>query len=174
MPIARSRSARPWLTAISASPFEFSYQKAAPGGRSLKVFSRSSSRPAAAILALGTRMADPVMALPKMVDVDDLTEVVRPVCAAIRAIPPRLAGWWLAERQNGCDRCEEVAPVKAGREPLRPPVDIPTACLCGTALNQLKQAVAGTGVPPAVGLKHNGRARPADAGIDEAEKAGCS
>ncbi len=34
MPIerSRSRSARPWLTAISASPLEFSYQKASPGG----------------------------------------------------------------------------------------------------------------------------------------------
>src|ERR1700740_553971 len=107
MPIARprSRSARPWLTAISASPFEFSYQKATPGGRSLKVLARSNTRSAAASLASDGHVAA-------------LTEVVWPVCAAIRAITSRLAGWRLAERQHGCDGCEEVAPVKAGREPL--------------------------------------------------------
>src|SRR5215475_11561265 len=104
-----------------------------------------------------------------MVDVDDLTEVVRPVCAAIRAILAPRAGWRLAVRQHGCDRREEVAPVKAGREALRPPVDVPAARLCGMAQDQLKQTVAGADVPPAVGLKHNGRACPADAGIDNAE-----
>ena len=51
VPITRPRSwsARPRLTAISASPFEFSYQKGVLGGRSLKVLARSSTRPAAAL-----------------------------------------------------------------------------------------------------------------------------
>src|SRR6516165_5947450 len=107
-----------------------------------------------------------------MVDVDDLAEIVRPVCAAIRAIRSRLAAWRLAVRQHGSDRCEEVASVKAGREVLRPEVDVPAARLCGTALDQLKQAITGADVPPAVGLEHNGRARPTYAGVDDAEKDG--
>jgi hypothetical protein len=41
-----------------------------------------------------------------MVDVDDLTEVVRPVRAAIRAILARLAGRRLAVRRHGRDRCD--------------------------------------------------------------------
>ena len=47
LPIVRPRtaSARPALTAISASPFEFSYQKAAPAGTAEKVDVRASSRP---------------------------------------------------------------------------------------------------------------------------------
>ncbi len=68
MPVARpsSRTARPLLTAISASPFEFSYQKAAPGGRSLNVLPRSNIRPITASLAPGgsTATLSPVMALP--------------------------------------------------------------------------------------------------------------
>jgi len=39
------------LTAISASSFEFSYQKAVPGGRLLKVVAPSSTRSAGASLA---------------------------------------------------------------------------------------------------------------------------
>jgi hypothetical protein len=46
-----SRSARPWFTAISTSPFEFSYQNAVPGGRSLKVLACSNTRPVATNLA---------------------------------------------------------------------------------------------------------------------------
>jgi hypothetical protein len=73
MPIARpsSRSARAWLTAITASPFEFSYQKAAPGERSLKVLACSNTRPAAASLALGGSVAalSPV-SLPKLYPFD--------------------------------------------------------------------------------------------------------
>src|SRR5260370_27885299 len=105
-------------------------------------------------------------------NVKDVAEGVRPGCPAASGILARLAGWWLAARQHGCDRREEVAPVKAGREALRPPVDVPVARLSGTALDQLKQAVAGADVPPVVGLENNGRARPADAGIDDAEKSG--
>jgi hypothetical protein len=48
--------------------------------------------------------------------------------------------------------------------------DVPTARVFGTALHQLEQAVAGADIPPAVSLKNNGRAHPADAGIDNAEK----
>src|SRR6202022_5182331 len=96
-----------------------------------------------------------------MVDVNDLAEVVRPVCPAIRAIRARPAGWRLAARQHGCDRCEEIASVEARREALRPPVDVPAARVSGTALDQPKQAVAGADVPPAVGLKNtDGRAPP--------------
>src|SRR6516162_5403470 len=66
-PIERPRawSARPELTAISASPFEFSYQKAAPGGRSPKVRARSRTRSGAASLAPRGSMAarKPVIAL---------------------------------------------------------------------------------------------------------------
>src|SRR5262245_10453491 len=107
-----------------------------------------------------------------MIDVDDLAEVVRPVRPAVRAIRARLPGWRLAARQHGCDRRKEVAPVKAGRETLRLPVDVPTARLSSAALDQLEQAVAGADVPPAVGLDDNARACPADAGIDDAEKHG--
>src|SRR5271157_2745066 len=69
MPIERprSRSARPRLTAISASPLEFSYQNAAPSGRSPKVLARSNTHPAAESLAPRGSIAalSPVMALPK-------------------------------------------------------------------------------------------------------------
>src|SRR5262249_28277763 len=68
MPIVRpsSRSARPWLTAISTSPFEFSYQKAVPGGRSLNVLACSNTRPVATSFASCGNMTalSPVMALP--------------------------------------------------------------------------------------------------------------
>src|SRR5262245_12870799 len=40
-------------------------------------------------------------------------------------------------------------------------LSFPAACLSGTAPDQLEQAVAGADKPPAVGLKNNGRARPA-------------
>ena len=62
--------------------------------------------------------------------------------------------------------------MKASRETLRLPGDVPTARLAGAALDQLEQAVAGADIPPAVGLENNGRARPADARIDNAEKDG--
>jgi len=50
-----------------SNPFEFSYQKGAPGGPSPKVLARSSTRPAAASWAFGRqrRRLKPVMALPK-------------------------------------------------------------------------------------------------------------
>src|SRR6202035_5085355 len=67
----------------------------------------------------------------------------------------RPAGWRLAARQHGCDRCEEIASVKTRRDALRLPVYVPAARLSGTALDQLKQAVAGTDVPSAVGLDNN-------------------
>jgi hypothetical protein len=48
-------------------PIRISYQKAASGGRSLKVLARSNTLPAATSLALGgsTAALNPVMALPK-------------------------------------------------------------------------------------------------------------
>ena len=89
------------------------------------------------------------------IDVDDLAEVVRPVCPAIRVIFARLTGWKLAPSEHSRDRCKKVAPMKAGREMLRFPVDIPAARLSGTALDQLEQAIAGTDIPSAVGLENN-------------------
>jgi hypothetical protein len=62
------------LTAISASPFEFSYQKATPGGRSLHVLARSNSRPAAVSLPVGGSY--PGQGIAEMIDIDDLAEVV--------------------------------------------------------------------------------------------------
>src|SRR5262249_7043930 len=58
------------------------------------------------------------------------------------------------------------------REALRLKVDVPTARLCGAALDQLEQAVARADVPAAVGLDDDGRAPAADAGVDDAEKRG--
>src|SRR5262249_56601775 len=87
-----------------------------------------------------------------MIDVNDLAQIVRPVCPAMRFIRARPAGRWLAQREHGSNRCEEIAPVKAGRMPLRLPNNVPAARACGTALNQLEQAVARADVPPAARL----------------------
>ena len=73
-----------------------------------------------------------------MIDVNDLTQIIRPICLAMRTILARPAGWRLAARQHGGNRCEEIAPMKAGREALRFPFDIPAARASGTALNQLE------------------------------------
>ena len=62
--------------------------------------------------------------------------------------------------------------MKAGREMLRLPVDVPAARLSGSALDELEQAVARTDIPAAVGLEENGWPRAADAGIDNTEKDG--
>src|SRR3974390_2329973 len=88
----------------------------------------------------------------------------------MRAILVRMARRRLALREHRCNRCEKIAPVKAGREALRLPLDVPAAHACGTALNQLEQAIARADIPPAVRLDNNGRARSADAGIDNAKK----
>ena len=129
MPIARprSRSARPLIDGdfgkpvrvlvpeggarrpIAEGPFALQH----PTRRGKPSVGRQHGRP------------QPSHGIAEMIDVNDLAEVVRPVCPAVRAILARLAGWWLAARQHGCDRREEVAPVKAGREALRPPVDVP-------------------------------------------------
>jgi hypothetical protein len=55
------------VRAPQIDPFEFSYQNATPGGRSLKVLARSNTRPAAVSLASDDNMAavTPIMALPK-------------------------------------------------------------------------------------------------------------
>ncbi len=85
----------------------------------------------------------PSHGIAEMVDVNDFAEIVRPICPTILVILARPAGWRLAAREHGCDRCEEVAPVKARREALWLPVDVPAACLSGTALDQLEQALPG-------------------------------
>ena len=105
-----------------------------------------------------------------VIDVNDLAQVIRPVCPTICAIVTWPAGGRITARQHGCHRGEEVAPVKAGREMLRLPVDVPAARLLSSAQDQLKQAVAGANIPAAVRLEKYGWPRPADAGIDNAEK----
>src|SRR5215831_2618917 len=80
----------------------------------------------------------------EVIDVDDFGEVVRPVSSATRVILARPARWRLAAREQGCDRCEQVAAVKARRQALRFKVDVEAARLCGAALDQLKQSIART------------------------------
>ena len=82
----------------------------------------------------------------------------------------RLPRGRLAARQHGRDRREEVAPVKACGEVLRPPIDIEAARRRGAPLNELEQAITRSYVPAAVRLEHEGRARPADSWIDDTEK----
>ena len=105
-----------------------------------------------------------------MIDVNDLAQIVRPISFAMRVILARPARRRLAARQHGCDWCEEITPVKARRQALRLPVDVPAARGCGTALDQLEQTVAGADIPAAVGFENNGRPGSADPGIDNAEK----
>ena len=107
-----------------------------------------------------------------MIEVDDLTEVVRPVWPAIRRVDAGPARWRLAARQHGGDGSEEVAAVKARRETLRRPCDLPVPHRFGAAGNELEEAIAGTDVPARVGLDDDGGAPPADTGIDNAEKNG--
>src|SRR5262249_56995167 len=90
----------------------------------------------------------------------------------MRVIPPWSARRGLAPGQHGGNGREEVAPVKARRDALRLPLDVPAARAYGTPLNQLEQAVARADVPAAVSLENNGWPRPADAGIDDAQKDG--
>jgi hypothetical protein len=104
-----------------------------------------------------------------MIDVNDLGQIVWPVCLAMRVMLTRPPRWRLATRQDGSNRGEEIAPVKAGREVLRLPVDVPSARVCGAALDQLEQAVAGADVPAAIGFENNGWPRPANPGFSDAE-----
>src|SRR5262249_48191249 len=71
-----------------------------------------------------------------------------------------------------CDRREQVAAVKARGQARRLEVDVEAARPCGAAPGQLEQSIAGADVPAAVRFDNNGRARPADAGVDDAEKRG--
>jgi hypothetical protein len=80
----------------------------------------------------------PCHGIAEMVDVNDLAEVIWPVRPAIRLISARPAGWRFAAREHRCDRCKEVAPVKARREELWVPVDVPAARFSGTPLDQLE------------------------------------
>jgi len=101
-----------------------------------------------------------------MINVHDLAEVVRPICAAIYILVWP-AGRRLPTRQHGRDRSEEVAPVKVHREALRLPVDVPAAGLSGTALDQFEQTVARADIPAASASRRimGGRAPPT--GIDD-------
>src|SRR5262249_41680154 len=51
----------------------------------------------------------------EMIDVDDLAEVVWPVCLAVRVVLVRPARGRLTAGQHGRNRCEEIAPVEACR-----------------------------------------------------------
>jgi hypothetical protein len=90
----------------------------------------------------------------------------------MRTILAGPAGGRLPACQHGCNRCEEVTPVKTRREVLRLPVDVPAASHCSTALDQFEQTVSRADMPAVVGLDNNGRARPADVWIDDAKKDG--
>jgi hypothetical protein len=70
-----------------------------------------------------------------MIDVNDLGQIVWPVCLAMRVILTRPPRWRLATRQDGSNRGEEIAPVKAGREVLRLPVDVPSARVLSWLIN---------------------------------------
>jgi hypothetical protein len=100
-----------------------------------------------------------------MIDVNDLTEIVWPVCPTMCGIFGRLAGRRFATGQHGCNRCEEIPPVKAGREALGFPVNVSGAGACGTALNQFEQTVPGAEIPTAVRFDNNRGARAAYTGI---------
>src|SRR5262249_41448450 len=80
----------------------------------------------------------PAYRIAVMIDVNDLAQIVRPACPAMRLIHARPARRWFVPGQHGCDRGEEIAPMKAGRKALRLPVNVPAALVCGTALNQLE------------------------------------
>ena len=54
----------------------------------------------------------------EMIDVNDFAEVVWPVCLPICTIVTWSAGGQVTARQHGCNRREEVAPVKTGREAI--------------------------------------------------------
>src|SRR5215831_3231382 len=108
----------------------------------------------------------------EVIEVDDLAEVVRPIRPAIGPILARPAGWRFAAREPRGNRREEVAPVKARREALRLPIDVPAHRLCGTTLDELEDAVARADVPAVIGVENDGGPRAADTGIDDAEEYG--
>ena len=60
--------------------------------------------------------------------------------------------------------------MKAGRQTVRFPLNIKTARLPGTTLDELEQAVVGADEPPAVDFDDDGGARPANPGINDAKK----
>ena len=60
--------------------------------------------------------------------------------------------------------------MKARGQALRLKIDVPAACLCCAPRDQLEQAVARAHVPVTVRLDNEGRTRPTDAGVDDAEK----
>jgi hypothetical protein len=72
-----------------------------------------------------------------VIDVNDFRQIVGPICPAMRVIPPWSARRGLAPGQHGGNGREEVAPVKARRDALRLPLDVPAARAYGTPLNQL-------------------------------------
>ena len=106
----------------------------------------------------------------EVIDVDDLAKVIGPVGPAVRTILAQRTGRRLASRQHGCDWGKEIPPMKAGREALWLPLNVPAARRPGPALDQLEEAVPRADVPPAVSLNNNGRSRPADAGINDTQE----
>ena len=108
-----------------------------------------------------------------MIDVDDFAKVVWPVGAVEATLSSQSRpGGAISARKHRRDRGEEIAPVKAGRKPLRPPLDLEGSRGQRATADELEEAVAGADVAPAIGLEDNRRARAADAGIDDAKKDG--
>ena len=119
----RTSAARPALTAISARPFEFSYQKASPAGTSEKVRACFSTRPDTASLAsLGKQVTtQPRHCVAILVDIDNFRQVIGPIGTPADFRGARLMGRVFAAGDLPRYRCEEVASVKARRQRLRAP-----------------------------------------------------
>ena len=59
--------------------------------------------------------SQPGHGITEMIDVNDLAQIVWPVCPAMRVILARLTRRRLAARQQGGNRCKEIAAVIARR-----------------------------------------------------------
>ena len=107
-----------------------------------------------------------------MIDIRNLAEIVGPFRAAVCDILARLAWRRLPARQHGCNRRKKIAPVKAGREPLGLPFDVPPVSCRSAAKDELEQAVARADIPTVIGFDDYGRPCAADTGINDEEKNG--
>jgi hypothetical protein len=96
-----------------------------------------------------------------MIDIRNLAEIVGPFRAAVFVILARLAWRRLPARQHGCNRRKKIASVKAGREPLGLPCDVPPASHGSAAKDEFEQAVARADIPAVIGFDDDGR--PCDA-----------
>ena len=94
----------------------------------------------------------PIMALPEVIDVDDLREIGRSVRRAVSSLCGRTVGWSpgasLAATGAKMSRPWKLAETCSGL-----PVDVPRARRPGAALHELEQAVSRADIPPAVRLE---------------------